>query len=508
MSLYNDLLTNIRNNLLARNPCVCVATAFITGIVWNSFQPTDASQGACVVALMVGAGMCIALAQVLKRYHLAFLFLWFCFAGYENAALHAQRYVTLPTGEVYYAKIISNLEEKPKTYKTTIEISGEKPSKAVVYFKKDSLAQTLSYGDVVVIRAKSREIENQEGATFDYKGFLANQYIYSQAYVPAGKWERVGHDADVFSYCMSLRGKALQTLRSSGLSEHNLQLIAALVFGDKSLLDEETQGNFSAAGVMHVLAVSGLHVGVVSGILFFLFSFIRKRKYLWIKIVCCVCCLWMYACITGMSPSVERASIMCTLVSVSLLLRRNLSTYNSLAAAAFLSLVLSPNDVFSVSFQLSYLAVLSIVYFGQYVQKWLAPETPIFQYLWGIVAVSLSVQVGTLPLTVYYFGTIPVYNLLANIIVIPLAFVILVGVLASLSLYWFLPGAKIIVAALNFVTGYMQDCIADITTFPHANLSVHISLQQMFLLYGMVALLMVVLEYRKLLQNRKNILRL
>ena len=204
----------------------------------------------------------------------------------------------------------------------------------------------------------------------------------------------------------------------------------------------------------------------------------------------------------------ERAAIMCTMVSVSLLLRRNLSTYNSLAAAAFLSLVLAPNDVFSVSFQLSYLAVLSIVYFGQYVQKWLAPETPIAQYLWGIVAVSLSVQVGTLPLTVYYFGTIPVYNLLANIIVIPLAFVILVGVLASLSLCWFLPGAKVIVAALNFVTGYMQDCIADITTFPHANLSVHISLPQMFLLYGMVVLFMLLLEYRSLLQNRKNILRL
>src|SRR5574344_1247156 len=117
MSLYNDLLTNIRNNLLARNPCVCVATAFITGIVWNSFQPTDASQGACVVALMVGAGMCIALAQVLKRYQVAFLFLWFCLAGYVNATLHSQRYATVPAGEVVYAKIISRSEEKPKTYK-------------------------------------------------------------------------------------------------------------------------------------------------------------------------------------------------------------------------------------------------------------------------------------------------------------------------------------------------------------------------------------------------------
>src|SRR5574344_3171763 len=116
MSLYNDLLTNIRNNLLARNPCVCVATAFITGIVWNSFQPTDASQGACVVALMVEAGMCIALAHVMKRYQLAFLFLWFCFAGYVNAALHTLHFAAVPAGEGVYAKIISNLEEKPKTY--------------------------------------------------------------------------------------------------------------------------------------------------------------------------------------------------------------------------------------------------------------------------------------------------------------------------------------------------------------------------------------------------------
>lgn len=508
MSLYNDLLTNIRNNLLARNPCVCVATAFIIGIVLNSFLPTNASQGACVVALVVGTIMCIALAYVLKRCRLAFSFLWFCLAGYVNASLHTQHYARVPDGEMVCAKIMSNLEEKSKTYKATIEVFGEKPSKAIVYFKKDSLSKTLSYGDVVTIRAKFREIENQENATFDYKAFLAYQYIYSQAYVGADRWQRVGYDADIFSYCMNVRAKALEILHESGLFDHNLQLIAALVFGDKSLLDEETRGNFSTAGVMHVLAVSGLHVGVVSGILFFLFSFIRKRKYLWIKIVCCVCCIWIYACITGMSPSVERAAIMCSMVSVSLLLRRNLSTYNSLASAAFLSLVLSPNDVFSVSFQLSYMAVLSIVYFGHYIQEWIEPEMPIFEYLWGIVAVSLSVQIGTLPLTIYYFGTIPLYNLLGNIIVIPLAFVILVGVLAFLSVCWFVPLAKIIVYALNFVTGYLQNCIADITTFPHANLMVHISLPQMCMIYGMVAMLMFAIEYRQLLQIQKNILRL
>ena len=509
MTSITAALTNIRTAMLAKNPFVCVTLAFVCGIIFYTKFPFALHPNIFVGMLSAYGIFCIALSQWIARAHITLLVSWFILAGYVNTGIHKLHYSPMPKNAYVQGTIVNSPEEKAKTYKCLFEtIENGKICKTVIYIQKDSLSKHLCYGDVISVKNTFREIENSDKLPFDYKGFMNNQYIFSQAYVPTKNWNHIGHTHSIFSFCMNIRKQCLLKLYDSGTSDKTLKLISALAFGDKSLLDEETKHNFQTAGAMHVLAVSGLHVGIINGILFFLLSFMRSRKILWLKILICLCGIWAYACITGMSPSVQRASIMCSLISIALLLRRHTSTYNTLAVAAFFSLLLSPNDIFSVSFQLSYAAVLSIVYFGQYIQKLYTPSTPIGSYVWGIVAVSLSVQIGTLPLTLYYFGVIPTYGLLTNIIVIPLAFVILLCVILVLTFGAFPFVAKQIANILNFVTDYLQDSIADITTFPHAQIDFNITQTQSVALYICIGLSILALESWKQLQIQKNLTRL
>lgn len=494
MTYFKAAVSDMRNSLLTRNPCVCVTTAFIFGIILHRFSPSSTSNMVWTVTLVASAFVCIALANVCKKLHIHVLLCYFCIAGYVCSALHQQQYALIPQSDVVVGKIISNNEVKAKTYKVLIETLEESPCKSVVYIQKDSLSQSLRHGDIISLKNTFRMIENHDSSTFDYKSFLANQYIYSQAYVRNGQWERIGHQNSLSSVCMQIRENALKTLKKLGLDEKNHRLIAALAFGDKSLLDDDTKKEFQTAGAMHILAVSGLHVGIINGLLLFAFGFIRNPNLLWLKLLCCILGIWAYACITGMSPSVQRASIMCTMVSIALLLKRHCSTYNTLAAAAFFSLFLSPNDLFSIGFQLSYAAVLSIVYFGTLIQNLFHPETPIGTYLWGIVAVSVAVQIGTMPLTLYYFGIIPTYSLLTNIVVIPLSFIILTLTILVLAICLIPLISSALVSILNFSTTYLQDAIADINSFPHPQVNLSISFVQSLWFYAILCVLVIGIE--------------
>ena len=504
MTFLKAAVSDIRSALLARNPCVCVTTAFIFGIIVYRFTPCSVSQVFLTAMLAAAAFVCIAVAHICKTLHIHVLLCYFCISGYVCSALHQQRYAIIPEPDIVVGKIISSSDEKAKTYKILIETFDNAPCKSIVYIQKDSNSQSLRYGDVISLKNTFRLIENNDSTSFDYKSFLANQYIYSQAYIKAEQWKYLDHLQSVASYCMQTRRIILNTLKSKGLTEKNYKLIAALAFGDKSLLDNSTKKDFQTAGAMHILAVSGLHVGIINGLLLFLFGFIQNRKLLWLKLLCCILGIWAYACITGMSPSVQRASIMCTMVSISLLLKRHSSTYNTLAVAAFFSLLLSPNDLFSIGFQLSYAAVLSIVYFGTLIQNLFHPETPIGSYLWGIIAVSVAVQIGTMPLTLYYFGIIPTYSLLTNIVVIPLSFVILTLTILVVATHWIPFISNAIAAMLNFFTTYLQDAIADINSFPHPQINVQISFVQSLWFYVIVGLLIIGIEtYKKRKEQQK-----
>lgn len=476
MTIPTSLCSDLRNSLLAKNPCVCIAALYIAGCLISHFTDVTFHDSYILSGLFVMAVCCILLAHILPHGKIFVLLSWFACAGFASTELHQSRFGIAPTVKHLYGRVISNPEDKPKSYKMTVEVQNDDiPCRVLCYLQKDSASALLRQGDVIVMDNTCTRVKNQEGSDFDYAGFLANQYIYCQQFVRSGTWRYLGHESSILSYCAHLRQQALHSLREAGLSDDNYAVIAALAFGDKSLLDEEIKGDFATAGAMHILAVSGLHVGIVNGLLLFLLSFIHRREHRWIQLVLCIGGVWFYACITGMSPSVQRAALMCSLLSCAILLRRTVSTYNSVAAAACISLFLSPNDLFSVSFQLSYAAVISILVLGSFIQSLIDTDTVIGSYLWGIVSVSVAVQVGTLPLTLRYFGIIPTYNMLTNIVVIPLAGTIVTGVFAVLATASIPTISTLMMSLLNGVTDYLRDCISDICSFPHAQIHIELS---------------------------------
>ena len=209
-------------------------------------------------------------------------------------------------------------------------------------------------------------------------------------------------------------------LEAAGLKDDELATTGALTLGYKEDLNKDLRRHFQASGAAHVLAVSGLHTGIIYGLLWWLLTLggrVRPmhenkaaRRTISMTIIGA---MWGYAWLTGMTPSVVRAVLMVTMVEIGRIIYRKSLTVNTIAAAAFLILMVHPTDLWSVSFQLSFAATTAIVL--------LLNHTKTTSFFAGIILVSIAAQIGTLPITMYYFGQVSTYFLLANILVLPLA---------------------------------------------------------------------------------------
>ena len=203
-------------------------------------------------------------------------------------------------------------------------------------------------------------------------------------------------------------------------------VLSALMLGVRTDMSPEILHAYMSTGAMHILAVSGLHVGILYLVLGWCLFFMRGRILSFLKTLIIVVCIWFYAFMTGFSPSIERAAIMFSILAIARQFSMTANIYNTLAATAFISLVINPMDVFDVGFQLSYLAIIGIVYFSDLCNRWWNPQMLLLSKPWQMLTVSISAQILTLPLTMYYFGQIPIYFLLTNIIAIPVSFFVMI----------------------------------------------------------------------------------
>jgi competence protein ComEC len=197
------------------------------------------------------------------------------------------------------------------------------------------------------------------------------------------------------------------------------------------MLGEELAEDFRRAGITHILAVSGLHVGILSVIIMSMLSFLKGRRVI-ISVIISLSAIWIFAFVTGLSPSVTRASLMFSFLHIGRLSRRPVNNINSLLASAFMVMVINPPVLFEAGFQLSYSAVLFILLFFKPLYSSIAFRNTILDKLWSMTVVTCLAQLGTLPFVLYYFQSIPVMSFITNIIAIPSAFVILSGGLALL----------------------------------------------------------------------------
>lgn len=368
------------------------------------------------------------------------------YAGYEYSALsdRTKKAEGFQTG--HPVSMIIRLSEPPKKtengYRLKANILAIKDSSvwrdiglgAQIYTSKQEVLKDVERGDELIC---SGRIEMPDTAllpgTFNNRRYLWSQNIYYSFYADEMLPYRKSENFDLLAIAQRVQKKLAKWIDKKSKNEINAGILKALVLGERTGIDRELSDKFSKIGVIHVLAVSGLHVGIMYLVFGFLFSPIRKLPAgTIIHTFSVLLALWGYAFLTGLAPSVSRSALMFSIVLIGEAIGRRHFTYNTLACSAFILMLGSPHVIYQLGFQLSYAAVLGIVAIAVPLQKRLRSGDWLLDKIIALMLVSLAAQLGTLPLSLYYFGQFPNLFLISNLFVIPLITIVLYGTLTAI----------------------------------------------------------------------------
>ena len=295
---------------------------------------------------------------------------------------------------------------------------------------------------------------------FDYSGYLENQQIYAQIYTIWPKLKIITTENTIWSKFSNFRTKIIDNLKKSNFNETELAVMIALLLGQQQDIDPETLQEYQLAGAVHILSVSGLHVGFIMLFINFLLKPIpNTSRNTYIKLLIIVVALWSYGILAGLAPSVVRSVTMFSFVAVGQHLRRSINVYHSLLVSVLLILLWKPSFLFDVGFQLSYLALFFILWLQPLIADFWQPKNKITRYIWDILTVSLAAQLGTLPLSIYYFHQFPGLFFVTNVLVLPLLGIIMVVGLVAVIIGCFGIVPKFVIVPLTMMIAIQNKCI-------------------------------------------------
>jgi len=358
-------------------------------------------------------------------------------------------------------------------------------TKAMLYIAKDEKSKKIVYGDKLICYTKLAEPEPTKNPNeFNYKNYLSRKGIHLQGYVNATAWEKLGATGGsfIFRFANQLRNKFLDIFAAANMDTEELGVISAILLGCDDKLDANLAQSYASAGVAHILNVAGMHVGIIYMILSFLLGFLdRNKQQRMIRTIILLLAIWLYACITGLFPSVMRSATMFTFVALGGLMERKTNTYNSLLTSAIFLLMLNPLLIFHIGFQFSYSAVFGIVWTQRSINSLYEPQTKLGTYVWNIITVSIAAQLFLSPLSFFYFHRFPNYFLLTNVAVISLVPVVVIGGIAVLlsslwefAYYWVSQALVYVIKAMNWVVVHIEALPHSVTT------NIHISVEQSY----------------------------
>ena len=386
----------------------------------------------------------------------------------------ASQVVIWPKGEVgYEVVVVSEPVEKPKTMAVDV-LLAQSGRKLKCYLYKDDRSRDLRIGDGLKIQSRIEANSDWRRGSFDYRRYLEIHGFTGRTFVASWKWQKAKVSLSQLSRLermrlrfLKYRSQLLARLHSTAAADFSLftlhfslsdayAVVAAMALGDKSALTQDLRDVYSVTGASHVLALSGLHLGIIYTLLSL---FVFRRRWQVLSQVIVILSVWAFVFLVGMSTSVMRSAVMLSVYALLSLGHRDRMSVNTLAFTAIVMLMASPMSLFDVGFQMSYMAVLSILLFVPLLEGIFTPEYlmshRLVRWLWGMVAVSFSAQIGTAPLIAYYFGRFSCYFLLTNFVVIPAAMLILYLSLVTLLM----PSLAYIlfnfVAALNHLLAKM-----------------------------------------------------
>jgi competence protein ComEC len=365
--------------------------------------------------------------------------------------------------------------EKDKTYLLAAILKGVITSDSVksvkgsmvIYCRKDSVLTSFMPGDNLLIWCTPLEITNRGNPyEFDYQFYMKNHG--NTYYAITNINDIVGHSAPgnrkLSHRALIIREKIIGMYRSRGISENRLAMVAAITLGQKKLLDQEQKQNFIDSGIMHIMAVSGLHAGIISMFVFSMLFFLKGRLNI-LRVLITIMVLWSFAFVTGLTTSVLRATLMFSFIQAGYLLKRRVNSINSVLASAFVLIIVRPSVIFDAGFLLSYSAVIYLISFYQslyiklHLKNWLSDK------VWQAAVVTIIAQAGTLPLTIMLFNRFPTYFIITNIIIVPISFMLIIsGCLLPLAYpVKFLSGLiAILINYLTRLTGLITDRVSSL----------------------------------------------
>ncbi len=312
---------------------------------------------------------------------------------------------------------IIGLNDKDSTRSCNIPI--------VLHFHDSFTASHLQPGELIAFTPHLQRIASSPiPYEFDYARYMQHKGILYSSSLSDEEWCKLYNtrSSTLYNLAQRIQTYCVTTLKRTGISEENATLLAALLWGDRSNLPDETRQYFSAAGLSHVLAVSGLHTGIIAFILWLVFYPLKYTSLRYSRGILTLILLWIYAFITGLSPSVIRACIMATFVGIASIINRRNTTLNALCGSAVIVLLISPSQLYDIGFQLSYSAVAGIVLLSPYldISCYTKTSNNLVKYISQLLAVSAAAQIATTPLAAYYFHYIPLWGIISNIILVPL----------------------------------------------------------------------------------------
>ncbi|MCJ8164679.1 competence protein ComEC family protein [Pontibacter sp. E15-1] len=505
-------------------PFIRIALSLIAGILvyfaWGKDFHYSLEVFAFFVALYLAAFLYARRARTYHATDLAGLLGLLCFVslGFWATHLHtpansAAHITYLPQQPSYYTGVVADyVVQKPGYQQTVLEVQQVQvdrvwqPAEGRVQLSlphDGALAYEVGYGDVLLVKGPPQPVPPAANPNqFDYRAYLANKGIYHRHYLQPFQFQKIGAappNALVYA-SIQLRRNLDQLLRERVQERQAYAISSALILGVKDDLDNAIRNAYASTGTMHVLAVSGLHVGLIYLVLNWLLGrFAPSRRQRVVKAVLVLSFLWTYAFLTGLSPSVLRAVVMFSMVAVADAIRRQTNIYNTIAIAATGLLLLNPYNLKEVGFQLSFLAVLGIVYLQPKFYKLLEVDNYALDKVWMWFTVSVAAQLATLPLGLFYFHQFPVYFWFANLVVVPAATLVLYTGLSALALSW-VPGVSwLLFWAHGCLIGGMNWFNLWVQRLPFAVLNgIDITGVQTWLLYLLLSLVLLFLALRKL----------
>ncbi|MCX6292101.1 MAG: ComEC/Rec2 family competence protein [Bacteroidetes bacterium] len=432
-------------------------------------------------------GMCVHV--------LIFLFAW-QLTGLKTEIHRPNHFSKFSHVNSYLAFLDDSKQEKSKSYKTTIRIvaaySGnvwnKTEGKCLAYFSKDSISDLLHYGDLVIFSTRPDEVKPPANPSqFDYKRWLSLNQVYHQLYLKNSDWKSLGHHYGnpLVETAINMRERLLKIFRDNNISGDDYAVVSALLLGDTDEIDQDIINAYAASGALHVLSVSGLHVGIIyialNSVLFFMN---RNRKTKVLKAGILIMFLWFYALLTGLSPAVLRSAAMLSFIVIGKAFERSTNMYNTLAASAITLFCFQPHLLLQVGFQLSYMAVFGIVFLYKEIHALLFPQKWFWQQVWGLIAVSIAAQIATFPMGLFYFHQFPNYFLFSNMLVIPLSTVIIYGGILLFVISPVTIVAKYVGLLLGQTVHLLNQTVIFIEHLPHSLWQgISINLYETYLLY-------------------------